>query len=72
MLDETYKRMLVGIDTHCQERAQRILTLLCFSSRPLSVIEIIEAIAVDIQDLQPMTVIGDWKTLRIFSESVPG
>lgn len=51
-LDETCERMPVSVDAHCQERAQRILTLLCFSSRPLSVMEILEAIAVDIHDLQ--------------------
>ncbi|KAF7512590.1 hypothetical protein GJ744_000851 [Endocarpon pusillum] len=48
-LHETYERMLVGIARSCWERAQRILTLLCFSSRPLTVSEVIDAIAVDIQ-----------------------
>jgi hypothetical protein len=40
--------MLADIDTHYQERAQRILTLICFSSQPLSVTEVIDGLAVDI------------------------
>ena len=51
-LDATYERMLCDIGPESVEEAQRILTLLCFSSRPMSVIEIIEAIAVDIHDQQ--------------------
>jgi ankyrin repeat domain-containing protein 50 len=44
--------MLVGISRSCWERAQRILTLLCLSSRPLTVFEVIDAIAVDIQKVE--------------------
>ena len=44
--------MLCDIGPESVEEAQRILTLLCFSSRPMSVMEIIEAIAVDIHDQQ--------------------
>lgn len=47
-LNETYERILVGITHNRSERAQRILSLLCFSSRPLTVGEVIDAIAVDI------------------------
>ncbi|RMZ88772.1 hypothetical protein DV736_g3997, partial [Chaetothyriales sp. CBS 134916] len=49
-LDETYERMLCGIES--QEEAQRILSLLCYASRPLSVDEVTEALAVDIDDLE--------------------
>lgn len=45
-LDETYERMLCGIDDDSAEEARRILTLLCFSVRPLSVSELINALAV--------------------------
>ena len=45
-LDETYERMLCNIE-HTKD-ARRILTLLCFSQRPLSVQELIDGIAVDI------------------------
>jgi hypothetical protein len=41
-LDETYERILCGIDEGSIEEAQRILTLLCFSSRPLTVQEVID------------------------------
>ncbi len=47
-LDETYERMLCNIDKSLVEDCRRILTLLCFSARPLTVPELIDAIAVDI------------------------
>lgn len=40
--------MLCNIDESCIEDAQRILTMLCFSSRPLTVAELIDAYAVDL------------------------
>ncbi|RMZ81060.1 hypothetical protein DV738_g2376, partial [Chaetothyriales sp. CBS 135597] len=49
-LDETYERMLCGIES--SEKAQQLLLLLCYSMRPLSVEEAIEALAVDIDDLE--------------------
>jgi hypothetical protein len=49
-LDETYERILCSIDEGSIEDARRILTLLCFSSRPLTVPELIDAIAVDINE----------------------
>ena len=48
-LDETYERMLCNIDEGSIEEAQRILILLCFSSRPLTVPELIDGIAVDLK-----------------------
>ena len=47
-LDETYERMLCNIDHSLVEDARRILTLLCFASRPLTVREIIDGVAVEI------------------------
>ena len=47
-LDETYERMLCNINPSLVEDAKRILTLLCFASRPLTVREVIEGIAVEI------------------------
>ncbi len=44
--------MLCNIDQTCIEDCRRILTLLCFSARPLSVPELIDAIAVDIHSAQ--------------------
>ena len=40
--------MLCNIDKTCIEDGRRILTLLCFSARPLTVPELIDAIAVDV------------------------
>lgn len=47
-LDETYERILCNIDKSLIEDSRRILALLCFSARPLTVPELIDAIAVDI------------------------
>ncbi len=47
-LDETYERMLCNIDHYLIEDARRILTLLCFASRPLTVQEVIDGVAVKI------------------------
>lgn len=49
-LDETYERMLCRINEGCVEDARRIFTLLCFSSRPLTVAEVIDAYAVDLSE----------------------
>jgi ankyrin repeat protein len=46
-LDETYERMLCKVENHAIEDARRILTLLCFASRPLTVHELIDGIAVE-------------------------
>ena len=47
-LGETYERTLCNIDIHLIEDARRILTLLCFASRPLKVQELIDGVAVEI------------------------
>ena len=46
-LDETYERMLCNIDNNWIEDTRRILTLLCFAARPLTVLELIDGIAVE-------------------------
>ncbi|OQV11276.1 NACHT domain-containing protein, partial [Cladophialophora immunda] len=48
-LDETYERILCSIES--REEARQILSLLCYASRPLSVDEVAEALAVDTDDL---------------------
>ena len=50
-LDETYERILCSIDENYVHDARRILTLLCFSNRPLTVAELADAYAVDIDKL---------------------
>ncbi|KAI9866190.1 MAG: hypothetical protein M1813_001751 [Trichoglossum hirsutum] len=49
-LDETYERILCSIDKDWIEEVRRILTLLCFSSRPLTVEELIDGVAVDLHE----------------------
>ena len=49
-LDETYERMLCNINYYLIEDARRILTLLCFAQRPLTVPELIEGVAVEIHN----------------------
>lgn len=48
-LDETYERILCSIDDNLIDDARRILTLLCFAARPLSVSELIDGVAVEIK-----------------------
>ncbi|CAI7621157.1 unnamed protein product, partial [Penicillium viridicatum] len=47
-LDETYERMLCSIDEEYIEEARLILTLLCVSNRPLTVKELVGALAIDL------------------------
>ena len=49
-LDETYKRMLLNIQEVSVQDAKRILTLLCCAKRPLTVAELIDATAVELED----------------------
>ena len=49
-LDETYERMLCNIRYDLRDDARRILTLLGLSSRPLSLRELIDGIAVQIDE----------------------
>lgn len=49
-LDETYERMLYAINHNLIEDARRILTLLCFASRPLAVQELIDGVAVEFKN----------------------
>jgi hypothetical protein len=49
-LDETYERILCSIGKDWIEEARRILTLLYFSPRPLTVQELIDAVAVDLHE----------------------
>ena len=49
-LDATYERMLCTINHYLVEDARRILTLLCFASRPLAVKELIDGVAVEIDN----------------------
>ncbi len=48
-LDETYERMLCNINDNLIEDARRILTLLCFAFRPLTVQELIDGVATEIK-----------------------
>lgn len=48
-LDETYARMLCNIDSYLIDDARRILTLLCFAQRPMSVSQLIDGIAIDVK-----------------------
>jgi ankyrin repeat domain-containing protein 50 len=49
-LDETYERMLCNIDKDSAEDARRMLMLLCFSARPLTVDELIDGMAVNLTE----------------------
>lgn len=48
-LDDTYERMLCSIDGSLIKDVRRSLTLLCFAPRPLTVSELIDGIAMNIE-----------------------
>ncbi|KAG8531224.1 uncharacterized protein KY384_004582 [Bacidia gigantensis] len=49
-LDDTYKQMLRSIKPGLLDFARRVLTMLCFSARPIEVTEMIDALAVVVDD----------------------
>ncbi|KXH65986.1 hypothetical protein CSAL01_02126 [Colletotrichum salicis] len=49
-LEETYDRMIRNIPSGLREYARQMLTILCYVTRPLSVAELIDAIAVDLHE----------------------
>ena len=46
-LNETYSRILLAVEDEYKEYAHKILQWLAFSARPLSLDEVIEALAID-------------------------
>ncbi|KAJ2988860.1 hypothetical protein NUW58_g3758 [Xylaria curta] len=57
-LDKTYERMLMNIGEESVEDARRILTLLCCAKRPLTTLELIEGIAVELGDRPRLNIDG--------------
>ncbi|KAL4769179.1 hypothetical protein BDW60DRAFT_210265 [Aspergillus nidulans var. acristatus] len=49
-LDETYERIFCSIDSDYTEDVRRVLTVLCYSRRPVTVNELIDAHAVDLNE----------------------
>ncbi|KAL5364805.1 hypothetical protein BJX96DRAFT_168590 [Aspergillus floccosus] len=49
-LDETYERILCSIDSDYVEDVRRVLTVLCYSRRPVTMKELIDAHAVDLSE----------------------
>ena len=49
-LNETYERILCSIDKNWIEDVRRILNFLCFSSRPLTIQELIDAVAIELHE----------------------
>lgn len=49
-MHETYERLLRGIDQEKINNVRRIMTLLCYSNRPLTTEEVCHALAVDLQE----------------------
>ncbi|KAG2413226.1 hypothetical protein HFD88_002415 [Aspergillus terreus] len=49
-LDETYERILCSIDNDYIEDVRRVLTVLCYARRPVTVEELIDAHAVDLSE----------------------
>ncbi len=60
-LDETYGRILLGIDEEKREYAQRLFRCLSFSIRPLRVEELAEIFAVRFDKTALPTFNPDWR-----------
>ncbi|CAI6098975.1 unnamed protein product, partial [Clonostachys chloroleuca] len=57
-LDETYERMFLNIDEEYVEDARRVLSLVACAKRPLTVPEVIEALAVELGDAPTLNADG--------------
>lgn len=55
-LDETYARILRTIPGEYQANSTRILQLLSYSSRPLEMLEVVDALAVDLESTPAFSV----------------
>ncbi len=53
-LDETYERILLGIDREKREHAIRLFQCLAFSRRPLRANELAEVFAIEFGTITPM------------------
>lgn len=49
-LEGTYDRILNELDDFERREAQRLLALICFSRRPLTLPEVVDALAIDFED----------------------
>ncbi|THY72431.1 hypothetical protein D6C95_10213, partial [Aureobasidium pullulans] len=49
-LEGTYDRILNELDDFERREAQRLLALICFSRRPLTLPEVVDALAIDLED----------------------
>ena len=49
-LDETYERIFASIPSHHEGQVKTIMALLAFSTRPMTIQEVAEAVAVDTVD----------------------
>ncbi|KAF4852504.1 Ankyrin repeat and KH domain-containing protein 1 [Colletotrichum siamense] len=71
-LDETYERMLLGIPEHAQECSQRILTALCCAKRPLTVPEVIECAAIELDPEPALNPDRRLENAKAIEEACPG
>ncbi|KAK1855066.1 ankyrin repeat protein [Colletotrichum chrysophilum] len=71
-LDETYERMLLGIPEHAQECSQRILTALCCAKRPLTVSEVIECAAIELEPEPALNPDRRLENAKAIEEACPG
>lgn len=71
-LDETYERMLCSIDENSVPEARRILTLLCYSARPLKVSELIDGIAVDLNEPAGLNLDARLQSIEDIYDICPG
>lgn len=71
-LEETYERMLGNIPTSSKNRARAIFTMLCCSKRPLTADELLEGMAVELEDKPRFNPKRQLKDVEAIEEVCPG
>ncbi|KAI3573631.1 ankyrin repeat-containing domain protein [Fusarium oxysporum f. sp. albedinis] len=71
-LDETYERMLSNIPSSSKDYARQMLTLLCCAKRPLSVAELIDGIAVQLDGTPRFNPKRNLKDVDAIQQVCPG
>ena len=71
-LDETYERMLSNIPKASHSYAQQILTLLCHAKRPLTVLELIDGVAIELGETSRFNAKRKRKDINAVQEVCPG
>lgn len=71
-LDKTYEKILVNIPPTCKDFAQKMLILLCYARRPLSLGELTDGIAVELGDTPTFNSKDKFRNIISLQKLCPG